>query len=153
MTLEIGTVLRWDKFRLKRYVGEIKPRWFIYIGETGLLSQTSYIYLATTTTQVDHFQAGGSRSGHNKFTFKTQEFHEFEQDCILDYEEEPYAIEKEGFLKTQGDIFVKGKLKEETMRMIYNQFLRSGSCSNITMLDIHDSFNKAGITALKKPKK
>lgn len=152
MTLEIGTVLKWDNFPLRRYGGELKPRWFIYIGETGLLSQITIIYLATTTTQVDHFQAGGSRSGHNKFTFKTQEFQEFEEDCILDYEERPYDIKKERFLKNQGDISVKGKLKEETMRMIYNLFLRSGSCSNIMMLDIHDSFNKAGITGLKRPK-
>jgi len=151
LTLEIGTVLKWDNFPLARYGGALKPRWFIYLGETGLLSQITIIYLTTTTTQADHFQAGGSRSGHSKFIFKTQEFKEFEEDCILDFEDRPYEIEKEGFLKKRGDISVKGKLKEETMRMIYKQFLRSGSCSKITMLDIHDSFNKAGISGLKKP--
>jgi len=152
LTLQIGTVLKWDNFPLRRYGGKLKPRWFIYIGETGLLSQITIIYLATTTTKADPFKAGGSRSDHNKFTFRTQEFREFEEDCILDYDEQPYAIEKDKFLKNQSDISVKGQLKEETMRMIYNQFLRSGSCSNIIMFDIHDSFNKAGIIGLKKPK-
>ena len=152
MTLEIGTILRWDNFPLPRYGNETKSRWFIYIGETGLFSQIAIIYLGTTTTQEDHFQAGGTRSGHSHFKFETRQFPEFEEDCILDFDDPPYPIEKKRFLEKQCDISVKGKLREETMRMIYNQFLRSGSCSKMIMLDIHDSFNKAGITGLKKPK-
>jgi hypothetical protein len=46
----------------------------------------------------------------------------------------------------------KASCREDTMRMIYNRFLQAGSCSKMVMLDIHDSFNKAGIAALKKPK-
>jgi len=36
--------------------------------------------------------------------------------------------------------------------MIYNSFLLSKNISPIELLDIHASYNKAGITGLKKPK-
>jgi len=152
LTLEIGTVFRWDNFPLPRYGNETKARWFIYLGETGPFSQIASTYLVTTTTQADHFQSGGARSGHGHFRFEARQFPAFEEDCILDFDDPPYSIENEMFLNKQGDIAVKGKLREDTMRMIYNRFLQAGSCSKMVMLDIHNSFNKAGIAALKKPK-
>jgi hypothetical protein len=152
LTLEIGTVFRWDNFPLPRYGNETKARWFIYLGETGPFSQIAIIYLVTTTTQTAHFQSGGARSRHDKFKFEARQFPAFEEDCILDFDDPPYPIEKERLLNKQSDISVKGKLREDTMRMIYNRFLQAGSCSKMVMLDIHDSFNKAGIAALKKPK-
>jgi len=152
LTLEIGTLLRWDHFTQPRYGTETKARWFIYLGETGPFSQIALIYLATTTTQMDHFQQGSSRAGHSHFKFETRQFNIFDYDCILDFDDPPYAIEKVTFLNRQADIAVKGKLNEETLRMIYNRFLKSGACSKMVMLDIHDSFNKAEIAGLKKPK-
>lgn len=152
MTLEIGTLIRWDHFAKPRYGTEIKARWFIYLGETGTFTQVSLIYLATTTTQMNHFQTGATRSGHSHFKFETRQFNIFDDDCVLDFDDPPYAIEKANFLNMQADITVKGQLDEQTLRMIYNRFLKSGACSKMVMLDIHNSFNSAGITGLKKPK-
>jgi hypothetical protein len=152
LTLAIGTVFRWDHFPLPRYGDEIKPRWFIYLGETGPFSQIAIIYIATTTTQKAPFEAGGERCKHDIFRFDTKQFPEFEENCILDFDEAPHAIGKEKFLKATGDVVNKGTLKETTLRMIYNRFLQSGSCSKMIMQDIHDSYNKAGIAGLKKPK-
>ena len=117
MTLDIGTIFRWDNFPLPRYGGETKPRWFIYLGETGPFSQIAIIYLATTTTQKAHFETNGDRCHHDFFRFEARQFSEFEEDCILDFNEAPYPIEKDKFLKAQCDITNKGTLKEETMRI------------------------------------
>lgn len=152
MTLEIDTVFRWDHFPLPRYGGETKPRWFIYLGETGPFSQIAIIYLATTTTQKAHFEAGGDRHHHDYFRFETKQFKVFEEDCILDFDEAPYPIEKDRFIKAMGDVTNKGTLREETLRMIYNRFSLSGFCSKMVIRDMHDSYNKAGIMGLKKPK-
>ncbi|MBW6484639.1 MAG: hypothetical protein K0B01_00590 [Syntrophobacterales bacterium] len=152
MTLEIGTVFRWDNFPLPRYGDETKARWFIYLGETGPFAQIAIIYLVTTTTQTAHFQPGGNRYGHSHFQFEARQFPAFEKDCIIDFNDPPYPIEKARFANKQSDLSVKGKLREDAMRMIYNRFLQAGSCSKMVMLDIHESFNKAGIAALKKPK-
>lgn len=115
MTLEIGTVFRWDNFPLPRYGNETKARWFIYLGETRTFSQIAIIYLGTTTTQTAHFQSGGTRSGHGHFRSEARQFPAFEEDCILDFDDPPYSIENEMFLNKQGDIAVKGKLREDTM--------------------------------------
>lgn len=152
MTLAIGTVFRWDHFPTPRFGGEIKPRWFIYLGETGPFSQIASIYIATTTTQKAPYEAGGDRRNHDIFRFDTKQFPEFEEDCIIDFDQAPYAIEKNQFVKAACDIACKGVLKETTVRMIYNRFIRSGSCSKITLQDIHDSYNRADITGLQKPK-
>ncbi len=152
MTLEVGTVFRWDHFPLPRYGGETKPRWFIYLGETGPFSQIAIIYLATTTTQKDHFEVGGDRYRHDFLRFERKQYPVFEEDCILDFDDAPYSIEKDSFLKAKDDITKQGTLREETLRMIYKRFLLSGSCSKMVMNDIHNSYNKAGIKGLKKPK-
>jgi len=152
LTLEIGTVFRWDNFPLPRYGGEIKPRWFIYLGETGPFSQIAIIYIATTTTQKAPYEVGGDRCKHDIFRFDIRQFPEFGEDCILDFDQAPYPIDKDRFLKASCDIVHKGILKEATLRMIYNRFSQSGSCSKVMMQDIHDSYNNAGIAGLKKPK-
>ncbi len=152
MNLEIGTLLRWDHFPAPKYGTEIKPRWFIYLGETGSFAQIAYVYLATTTTQLDHFQPGGTRAGHIHFKFEKRQFGMFDEDCIIDFDEKPYSIEKDNLLKYQANIVEKGMINELTLRMIYNRFLQSGLLSKMEMLDLHSSFNNAGITGLKKPK-
>jgi len=152
LNLEVGTLFRWNNFPDPRYGSDIKARWFIYLGDTGPFSQIAIFYLATTTTQTNNFLKGGTRAGHSHFKFETRQFPIFDEDCIIDFDESPYSIEKENFLKKQSDIIIKGRLKEETLRMIYKRFLESGVCSKMEMLDIHNSFNNAGITGLKKPK-
>lgn len=152
MNLEVGTLLRWDNFPWPRYGTGIKPRWFIYLGDTGPFAQVAFVYLATTTTQIEHFQSGGIRAGHSHFKFETRQFTIFDEDCIIDFDDRPYPIEKVKLLNRQTNLEVKGKLNEQTLRMIYNRFLRSGVLSKMEMLDIHDSFNNAGITGLAKPK-
>ena len=151
MNLDIGTLFRWNNFPYPRYGTEIKPRWFIYLGETGPFSQIAILYLATTTTQIQHFQHDGTRAGHAHFKFDIRQFTMFDEDCIIDFDEKPYPIEKEKFLNRQTDIAIKGKFNDDTLRMIYNRFLKSGACSKMEMLDIHNSFNNANITSLKKP--
>lgn len=65
----------------------------------------------------------------------------------------PYADVNEAKIKScQNDIIIKGQLNEDTMRMLYKQFLRSRSLSIVELSDIHNSYKNAGILGLKKPK-
>jgi hypothetical protein len=75
----------------------------------------------------------------------------FEDDCILDFDEPPYTPSK-STLENNTNIEEKGEIEEQTLRMIYNRICRSGTYSKVILRDIHESFNKAGITGLKKPK-
>jgi len=70
---EIGTVFRWINFPYARYGEKDKPRWFICIGFssiiTSMVTGTEEIFLCTTTTQLDSFKNGGIRKGHRYYIF------------------------------------------------------------------------------------
>lgn len=148
--MDVGTVFRWKDFPERRS-GEVKARWFIYLGDSGLFSQVLIAYLCTTTTQIQHFTKGGNRSSHDHHLFQKSPRSPFDEDCILDFDERPYPVPK-SVLENNPSIEEKGRLDEQTLRMIYNRLLRSTMYSAIILRDIHESFNKIGITGLKKPK-
>ena len=152
MILEIGTVFRWINFPVPRYGEQEKPRWFICIGFSSIVSGIEDIYLCTTTTQLNSFKSSGSRKGHRHFIFNTDKFPFFDEDCIIDFDEKPYTISKEKLNKCKDDISIKGKLDNNTLIMIYNYFFLSNNISLLELHDIHTSYNNAGITGLKKPR-
>jgi len=151
LKLKVGAVLRWDNFPLQKFGGTNKARWFICLGFSGVFAQVAFVYLGTTTTQLQYFRGHGQRSTHSHFIFETKQFPVFDQDCATDYDERPYAVNKTKIELHSKDISIRGELKEEIMRMIYNRFLRSRPLPRVELLDIHTSYNIAGITGLKKP--
>ena len=153
MNLKIGTVIRWDNFPSQRFGSTIKARWFICLGFSGIFAQIATVYLSTTTTQLQYFKDDGKRSGHSRFIFETKQFPLFEQDCAIDFDEPIYPTKESLLNKHSKNIEIRGELKVETMRMLYKRFSQSPQLSRKVLLDIHDSYNKAGITGLKKPKK
>lgn len=149
MILQVGTVIRWNNFPDPRYGTEIKPRWFIYLGRTDSLSNPIIIHIATTTTQLQHFESGGIRANHSHYKFSSKDT-PFDEDCILDYEEKPYPVEQSIF-EGNPDIEIKELLNENKIRMIYNQIRESNAYSKVIKLDIHRCLNNDGITGLKMP--
>lgn len=148
--MNVGTVFRWKEFPSPRD-GDVKPRWFIYLGDAGHFSQVLLAYICTTTTQIHPFQAKGDRSSHDHFFFKKSPNSPFDEDCILDFDEPPHTPRK-SILENNPNIEEKGKLDEQTLRMIYARLCKSSAYSKVILRDIHDSFNKAEITGLKRPK-
>ena len=145
-----GTVIKWNNFPNPRYGDEIKPRWFVCLGNSGLLASPTVVYLSTTTTNMEDFNPGGKRERHTICRFSSNRS-PFDEDCVLDIDEGPYSIPKNQ-IEGNVDIEIKGQFQEQEMRMIYNQVLRSGHFSKRIKLDIHRSLNDAGITGLKMPK-
>jgi len=152
LNFNVGDIFKWNNFPDPRIGTTIKPRWFIYLGETGYLSQIQFLYLSTTTTQIQDFQPGGKRSSHDKFTFKKSNFPFFEEDCIIDFDEQIFSVPKTKIQEKKDDIEMMGNLNIDMLRMIYKRLLKSPYCAPMVLNDIHESFNRAGITQLKKPK-
>ena len=153
LELKVGSVFRWNDFPDNRFGEGDKARWFICVGFTGPFSQTAFVYAHTTTTQLQHFESGGIRHGHSYFIFKCTEHQCFELDCAIDFNESTYSIKMEKIEQFSLNIEEKGMLREDTMRMIYKRMAESKHTSLIVKNDIYNSFNQAGITGLKKPKK
>ncbi|MBA7498762.1 hypothetical protein ES704_01499 [subsurface metagenome] len=57
------------------------------------------------------------------------------------------------FEKYKEDIEEKGQLTEPILKNIYNLILKSKNISMKVKYDIHDNYNREGITGLKKPKR
>jgi hypothetical protein len=148
--LKPGTVFRWNKFPFPKYGGETKARWFIYLGDSGLLSTPILAHICTTTTSLADFGPGGNRLNHRFLLIKKTQHPFFDEDCILDFDEEPYSREK-SILLGNPDIETKGELDRETLKTIYRGILKSRQYSPRVILDIHTSLNQAGITGLQKP--
>ena len=142
--------MRWDFYPYPKS-GEVKPRWFIYLGRTSAMSTPIFAFLCTTTTQVSEFAPGGKRGNHDIRRFDASS-KIFEQPCVLDFDEEIHPVTQVTIDNCQDKIEQKGRLDTETMRSIYNRFMRSGIISKKVLIDMHDSFNRDGITGLKKPK-
>ena len=118
-----------------------------------IFAQIKTVYLYTTTTQVENFQCSGNRRNHSHFIFKPNQFPVFDKDCVVDFDEQPYPIELTKIAEYQNDIEIRGELPENTMKMIYKRLSSSNFISPMILSDLHDSFNRAGITGLKKPKR
>ena len=63
-----------------------------------------------------------------------------------------FQFQKQRFRKKKDDIEMMGNLNIDMLRMIYKRLLKSPYCAPMVLNDIHESFNRAGITQLKKPK-
>lgn len=145
-----GTVFWWNNFPFPKFGDKIKPRWFICLGDTGLLSSPIFLHICTTTTSTHDFKTGGKRESHRFFSFEKKKFPCFSEDCILDFDEEPY-FEQQGALESNKDIEIRGELDKQTLKLIYEGILRSQFYSPKILLDIHTSLNRIGITGLRKP--
>ena len=151
MYLKVGNVILWGDYPSPRS-GKIKARWFIYLGRTSVLTTPVFAYLCTTTTQLQHFDPGGSRSNHTCKRFDVRQFPLFERNCVIDFDEDLHEIPEATIDKCRAHIEIRGQLDENTLRNIFKQFSRPGVVSPVILRDIFDSFNRDGITGLKKPK-
>ena len=145
-----GAVFRWKEFPYPKYAGKIKARWFIYLGDTGLLSAHVIAHICTTTTSLDDFGPRRKRASHRHLLLKKTRYPFFDEDCILDFDEWPYSVEKKS-LENNPDIEIKGELDQECLKTIYYGIWKSSFYSPKIVLDIHTSLNQAGITGLRKP--
>ena len=145
-----GTVFKWKNFPYPRIGNEIKPRWFICLGDTGILLTPIIIHFCTTTTSIDDFKPGRNRESHHYLKFETKNYPCFDTDCILDLDEPPFTELRESLEINKG-IEIRGELNKETMKLIYKGILKSSHYSAKIKLDIHASLNRIGITGLIKP--
>ena len=144
--MELGTVIKWEKYPFPRHDRKIKPRWFVYLGHTDIFSLPIQYYLATTTTSETRILSptDGCLLSVNKFTF-------FDCDCYIDYHERPHILLKNQVEKNSA-VEKVGKLDEPILKVIYGGIRNSRMYSYRAKLDIYSSFDRDDITDIEKPK-
>jgi|GEM_PF-853898 len=148
LTLEPACVYKWKDFSHQRY-GTLKTRWLICLGNTSHFEQVQGFHFLTTTTNFDVFKSGGARNGHlTKQFFASNGI--FEQDCLLDFHEQPYMITTQQLQKDEEHIEFKGKLGANDMQSIYNGLKKAGYTPAVVLRDIKENLQSAGIAISKR---
>ena len=146
--MRIGEIFRWRDFPHQLY-GDVKPRYFIYMGKTNFEIDPSFAYLYTTTGKLEYYTGDGKRANNSHLIFRKDEYC-FTSDCVLDVDMGLHEIELSEIDNNESSIDLLARLTEEKIIEIYNYILGS-SIAKIKKIDIHSSLNLSGITGLKRP--
>ena len=146
--MEVGDVFVWKNFPYPKH-GNIKDRWFVFLGHTRFPDTPIFAFISTVTTQIQHYEKSGDRATHLFKKFKKGDFG-FPEDCILDLDT-IYDNIKLDKLTASPDTEIKGKIDTPTLKEIYSLLVLSQKISRKVKCYIYESFNYAGITGLKKP--
>ena len=151
MNFNVGDVLLWKNFPLKKdEKSPIKDRLFVFLGKTSYGNIPVFFFMITTTTQTEHFDAGGDRASHCFFRISAGKGN-LDEESIIDFDYDLYTdITETAIEKYSDDISVIGNLDNETKRNIYNKLITSKRISPKIIKDIHSSYNLAEVTGLKK---
>jgi len=142
--MQVGEVFRWKNLKHPQFGGRTKPRWFLCLGDSGIILPPKNFYFFSTTCTL--------RDGVSKFDFDKTKYPFFYEDCYFYYTEPPYAITEEQRRKNESDISEVGKIDEGDLRIIYEGIIKSPFLNKRIKLDIHQSFNLIGISGLRRPR-
>lgn len=147
--LKPGDVIKINDFKLQNKGGKDKPVWMLFLGMDSILDCPIYIHLHRHTTKLQYYEKGGCRETHIIVRIDKKQYNFFDEDCILDFNELPYPIEKNRFenvISPKSELV--GSLKENTIREICKCIKQSPHYSNVVKASIRSSLNKNGITGI-----
>ena len=148
--MTVGQVVRWNNFPHAKDRAA-KPRFFIFVGKFSYGATNQNIYLYTTTTKSEYYEAGEIRDKHLTRSFGKGEFG-FTEACILDIDL-GWHIVQEHEIRNNPKIETVGQLPERISREIYELIWKSRSVPLAVKRDIYSSYNLAGITGLRVPQR
>lgn len=140
-----GEVIRWDNFQLQKGPGPDKARWFIALGDTGLLHCPAILFTLTTTTQVHHFAQDGKYQKRRVVRFEKTPKSPFSEDCIVDVEHDKYEIHFEDLVTYGKDIIPMGKISKAKLTEIWRIVETSRMFPPIVVKDIRRCLSNVGI--------
>lgn len=148
---KVGAIYKLKKpFSDREDGSEAKRRYFLYLGNTSDFSSTTlFVYVATSTMQLAHFEHGGKNSASNFMLFKAG-CYGFTDNCVICFDEIKTYMTEERFSSYEPE--EKGQLDKEMLKTVYSKILESNKVSKAVKTDIHNCFNKIGVFGLKMPK-
>ncbi|MHB8279215.1 MAG: hypothetical protein ACYDIA_16415 [Candidatus Humimicrobiaceae bacterium] len=149
--MEIGDVFRWNDYP-KQKDGEIKSRWFIYLGLSSILASPQNVFLLPATGRTDLYENGGKRQNHKNIMKFLIGDCGFGDNTIVDL----YFFENNWTLKEFNNyinnITIKGSVPNDRLKILYFLILASKYyIQKIVIIDIRRNLNNKGIFNLKNP--
>ncbi|MHB8278925.1 MAG: hypothetical protein ACYDIA_14910 [Candidatus Humimicrobiaceae bacterium] len=144
----IGKLFYWNNFPYSKD-GNLKPRLFILLGKSNIFFPPIVAYLATLTSQTQHYEPNNYREKNTIVRFKKGEFN-LDMESVIDLDHDIYDFILESEIQNNKDIKIIDQISNEKLKLIYEKLLLTG-ISNKIKNDIHNHFNRIGVTGLKKP--
>jgi hypothetical protein len=144
--MEAGEVFYWVDFPLQND-GELKNRYFLYLGHSSIVDTPIVVNLITTTTQLDYYKQGGRRANNHVFHVDKGKYPFFSMDCLLDL-----SI---GYQHTCQSVLdnaqtnVLGKLEYHDLSMIFNKLVDAESVPPKRLREIRQRLEEVGCKNLK----
>lgn len=157
--MQVGCVFLWGNYPFQKD-GEVKNRWFIYLGESKsdpLETDEALIFVIapTTTSLLDFYEEGCERCKHPYVRFEPLPEHGFTHPCVLDLAYPPAFLTRADFrsFMERGEIHEKGNLFAHDLKLIYEKLCSSSGSAYSYKLkqDIRSNLNALGITGLPQP--
>lgn len=148
--MEIGSVFRWDEYPKQRE-GELKVRWFIYLGLSSILSEPQNVFLLPSTTQLELYGRGKRRQNHKKIKIFGKGYCGFEKKSIVDiyFFENNWPLQEFNSFKRK--MIVRGRLPNDDLKQLYELISTDYYIERIVIIDIRRNLNGIGIYNLKMP--
>ncbi|MHB1253220.1 MAG: hypothetical protein ACYCZ1_03550 [Candidatus Humimicrobiaceae bacterium] len=150
--MKIGDVFRWNDYP-KQKDGNLKARWFIYLGLSSILSNPQNVFLLPATSQTDLYKSGGRRQSHKNIMKFSNGDYGFEDETIVDlnFFENNWVLKE--FNNYTNNMARKGSIPNNQLKQIYDLILNSGEyIARIIIIDIRRNLNNIGIFNLKMPR-
>ncbi|MHB8281059.1 MAG: hypothetical protein ACYDIA_25995 [Candidatus Humimicrobiaceae bacterium] len=150
--MKIGDVFRWSDYP-KQKDGNLKARWFVYLGLSSILSNPQNVFLLPATSQTDLYKSGCRRQNHKNIMKFANGDCGFEEETIVDlnFFENNWVLKE--FNNYIDNMTTKGSIPNNQLKQIYDLVLNSSEyIERIIIIDIRRNLNNIGIFNLKMPR-
>lgn len=120
---------------------DAKNRYFLYLGNTSeLIDNPIQVFVATSTTQLQHFKKGGDKEHSNFLEFNAGSYG-FTRDCIICFDDVKTYM-NENFFSSYEPEEVGRITDENVLNQILEKINKSPKISKIIKKDIKNCFEK-----------
>jgi len=141
--MRAGTLILWDNYPDQRD-GQIKPRYFIYLGKVDnypIMANLTYI-----TTQKQYYEEYGDRCSHSILRAAEGRFN-LPKDSIIDFD--MLVSHDHATFDEDDNISALYEFTDQEIRSILWEKVKSSKISKIVKRDIREAFSFIGVTGLR----
>jgi hypothetical protein len=139
--IKTGQIIYWSDFPLQKD-GNLKGRYFLYLGISSIFDTPILVNLITTTSQIHYYKSGAKREKAVVFFINRNKYSFFTTDCLIDFNLGYQTVNQDTLMTA--NIEVKGEFSLEDLTVIFNKLIRAGSVQIKSLREIRQRLEEIG---------
>jgi hypothetical protein len=139
--IKTGQIIYWSDFPLQTD-GNLKGRYFLYLGISSIFDTPILVNLITTTSQIHYYKSGAKREKAVVFFINRNKYSFFTTDCLIDFNLGYQTVNQDTLMTA--NIEVKGEFSLEDLTVIFNKLIRAGSVQIKNLREIRQRLEEIG---------